>query len=80
MHSARAACKHNQADVQGNRIEAARWVEHHHFVLHHIPDDIHLTNRHNKGRPDMTQHQHSTDNKARKRRVSTSEAREHHAR
>jgi hypothetical protein len=35
MHSVEAACKHNQADVQGNRIEAARWVEHDHFVFNH---------------------------------------------
>jgi len=35
MQSVEAACKHNQADVQGNRIEAARWVEHHHSVSNH---------------------------------------------
>ena len=36
MHSVEASRKHNRLDVQGNRIEAARWVEHHHSVLHHI--------------------------------------------
>jgi hypothetical protein len=33
--SAEASRKHNRLDVQGNRIEAARWVEHHHSVLHY---------------------------------------------
>jgi hypothetical protein len=31
--SAEASRKHNRLDVQGNRIEAARWVEHHHSFL-----------------------------------------------
>jgi hypothetical protein len=30
-----ASRKHNRLDVQGNRIEAARWVEHHHSVSDH---------------------------------------------
>ena len=33
--SVEASRKHNRLDVQGNRIEAARWVEHHHFVSNH---------------------------------------------